>query len=228
MKYRFLFLDLDNTILDFHKAEYFALGKTLRHFGLEPTDYVRSRYSAINRAHWDMLERMEITRDQVLVGRYAVLLQEFGLTVDPTECARFYEHCIAYDDHYFIQGADTALAELSGEYRLYLASNGTSQMQHGKLENLGIKHCFEDLFISEELGADKPDVRFFEKAFARIEGFDPALALMVGDSLGADIKGGIAAGIDTCWINPDRKSGDLQPTYRLDSLAQLPALLKAL
>lgn len=228
MKYEFLFLDLDNTILDFHKAEYYALGKTLSHFGLEPTDYVRGRYSVINRAHWDMLERMEITRDQVLVGRYEVLLKEFGLRVDSVECARFYEHCITHDDHYFLPGADTALAELSKNYKLYLATNGTLEMQHGKLKNLGIKPYFEKLFISEELGTDKPDVKFFEGAFAQIPGFDKCRALMVGDSLGADISGGIAAGIDTCWINPDQKPGDLQPTYQLRSLAQLPGLLKSL
>ena len=228
MKYKFIFLDLDNTILDFHKAEYFALGKTLRHLGLEPTDYVRGRYSVINRTHWDRLERMEITRDQVLTGRFEELLKEFGLTVDPVECARFYEHCIAHDDHYFLPGAGEAVAALSKDYRLFLASNGTSEMQHGKLENLGIKPYFEDLFISQELGVDKPSVKFFEGAFARIEGFNPALALMVGDSLGADIKGGIDAGIDTCWINPECKSGDLQPTYELRQLAQLPALLKSL
>ena len=154
MKYQFLFIDLDNTILDFGKAEYYALGKTLRHFGLEPTDYVRSRYSAINRAHWDMLERMEITRDRVLTGRFEVLLQEFGLAVDPVECARFYENCIACDDHYFLPGADEAIVELSKDYRLFLASNGTSQMQHGKLEKLGITSYFADLFISQEVGVD--------------------------------------------------------------------------
>ncbi len=228
MKYKYLFIDLDNTILDFHKAEYFALGKTLSHFGLEPTDYVRSRYSVINRAHWDMLERMEITRDQVLTGRYEVLLKEFCLDVNPVECARFYEHCIAYDDHYFLPGAGEALAALSKDYRLFLASNGTAEMQHGKLKNLGITALFDKLFISEELGVDKPDARFFQRAFAQIDGFDPKYALMVGDSLVADIKGGIDAGIDTCWINPEGKSGNLQPTYTLAQLSQLPALLKSL
>ena len=68
----FLFLDLDDTILDFHKAERLAIAKTFRAFGLEPTEEVLARYHLINRAHWEMLERGELTRDQVLTGRFRV------------------------------------------------------------------------------------------------------------------------------------------------------------
>ena len=82
MKYEFLLLDLDDTILDFHKAEYIALGKTLESFGLDPTEQVRARYSQINKAHWERLERKELTREQVLVGRFGALFAEYGITVD--------------------------------------------------------------------------------------------------------------------------------------------------
>ena len=88
----FLFLDLDDTILDFHKVEHIALGKTFCFFGLEPTDEVMARYSQINKAHWEMLERKELTREEVLVGRFAVLFEEYGVAVDPVRCARDYEH----------------------------------------------------------------------------------------------------------------------------------------
>ncbi len=84
----FLFLDLDDTILDFHKAERLAIGKTLRTFGLEPTEEVLTRYHLINKAHWEKLERKELTREAVLVGRFAVLFQVFDLQADPQACAR--------------------------------------------------------------------------------------------------------------------------------------------
>ena len=48
----FLFLDLDDTILDFHMAERLAINKTLRDFGLEPTEEVLGRYHVINKWHW--------------------------------------------------------------------------------------------------------------------------------------------------------------------------------
>ena len=76
----FLFLDLDDTILDFHKAEKLAICKTLASFGAEVTDEVLNRYHVINKAHWEMLERGELTRDQVLVQRFAVLFQELQIS----------------------------------------------------------------------------------------------------------------------------------------------------
>ena len=67
---RYLFLDLDDTILDFKKAEAIAIRKTMAAYGLEPTDERAARYSAVNDRHWKALERGEMTRDQVVVGRY--------------------------------------------------------------------------------------------------------------------------------------------------------------
>ena len=84
----FLFLDLDDTILDFHKAEHLALSKTLRQFGLEPTEEVMSRYSEINKSYWERLERKELTRPQILVGRFESLFDEYGIAVEPAAVAR--------------------------------------------------------------------------------------------------------------------------------------------
>ena len=228
MKYEFLLIDLDNTILDFGRTEHAALGSTLRQFGLEPTEEVRARYSVINKAHWDKLATGEMTRQQVLLGRFQTLLAEYGIDCDPAECARCYENHIANGPHYFLPGAGEALAELAKDHKLYLASNGTAQMQDGKLKNLGIRSLFQDIFVSETMGADKPSLTYYERCFARIEGFDPSRAMMVGDSLNADIQGGINAGIATCWLNLEGKPGNLQPDYEISALADLPALLKTL
>ena len=83
----FLFLDLDDTILDFHKAERIALSKTLESFGLEPTEAVLSRYSEINKLHWQRLERGELTRPQVLLGRFSCLFEEAGIACDAAAIA---------------------------------------------------------------------------------------------------------------------------------------------
>jgi beta-phosphoglucomutase-like phosphatase (HAD superfamily) len=108
----FLFIDLDDTILDFHMAEQVALSKTLRFFGLEPDEQVIARYSQINREHWERLERKELTREEVLVGRFQVLFREYGLTVDPVQCARTYEGNLS-QGHYFLPGAREAVESLS-------------------------------------------------------------------------------------------------------------------
>ena len=104
----FLFLDLDDTILDFHKAERIALSKTLRDFGLEPTDEVLTRYHIINRRRWEALERGEMTRDQVQEGRFRVLFAELGRAVDAVAVTRAYESNLGIG-HYFLPGAQEAV-----------------------------------------------------------------------------------------------------------------------
>ena len=223
----FLFLDLDDTILDFHKAERLALGKTFRGFGLEPTEQVMNRYSLINKAHWERLERKELTREEVLVGRFETLFREFGLEVDPECCARTYEDNLSVG-HYFLPGAEEAVKALSQKYKLYMASNGTAKVQAGRLASANISRYFQEVFVSQEIGANKPDLAYFERCFARIPGFDKSKAMMVGDSLTSDILGGIRAGIRTCWVNPDGKPAraDIQPDYEIQALHQLETLLE--
>ena len=227
MKFEFLLIDLDDTILDFHKAEYIALGKTLESFGLAPSEQVRARYSLINKAHWERLERKELTREQVLVGRFGVLFSEYGITVDPRECARRYEQNLSVG-HYFLPGAREALESLSRKYKLYMVSNGTARVQIGRLESADISHFFREIFISQQVGVNKPDKEFFTRSFAKIPDFDPKKAIIVGDSLTSDIQGGINAGIATCWVNPGHKPQTIPADYEIESLAQLEALLESL
>ena len=225
----FLFLDLDDTILDFHKAERLAISRTFRSFGLEPTDQVLERYHVINRQHWERLERGELTRDQVLTGRFQMLFEELGIPAQPQAIAKGYEHNLGLG-HYFLPGAKEALDALRGKYRLFLASNGTASVQHSRLTSAGLYPYFEEVFVSQALGANKPSRAFFDACAARIPGYDPRKALMVGDSLTSDILGGINAGMKTCWVCPRGAQGrpDIVPDYRIEALSQLPELLKTL
>lgn len=225
----FLFLDLDDTIFDFKKAERLALEKTFRFLGLEPTEAVMTRYSQINKAHWERLERKELTREEVLVGRFGQLFQEAGLKADAEYCARTYENNLSVG-HYFLPGAPEALEALHRKYKLYLASNGTAKVQAGRLASANISHYFQEVFVSQEIGANKPDLAYFERCFARIPGFDPKRAMMVGDSLTSDILGGIQAGMATCWVNPEGKPcrADIRPDYEICALHQLETLLEAI
>lgn len=225
----FLFIDLDDTILDFHKAEHIALGKTLEHFGLAPTKEVLDRYSLINKAHWEMLERKELTREQVLVGRFETLFREYGMEIDPILCARTYEGYLS-QGHYFLPGAYEAVESLSKKYKLYLASNGTARVQAGRLESANISHFFREIFVSQTMGANKPDIAYFNACFARIPDFDVSKAMIVGDSLTSDILGGKNAGMQTCWVNPKGKTApaDLQPDYEIPALSALEPLLESI
>ena len=225
----FLFLDLDDTILDFHKAEKLAIAKTIAAFGAEVTEQVLQRYHVINKAHWERLERGELTREQVLVQRFAVLFAELGIEADAAACARAYEHNLSIG-HYFLPGAEEAVERLSKKYRLFLASNGTSSVQKGRMTSANLYRFFEKVFVSQEIGYNKPSIQYFHACFAQIPGFDPAKAMMVGDSLTSDIRGGINAGIATCWV-ADAEAPDhpaITPDYRIESIAQLERLLETI
>ena len=225
----FLFLDLDDTILDFHKAERLAIAKTFSDFGIEPTDEVLHRYHLINKACWERLEKGEWTREEVLTRRFGLLFAEYGVDVDPTACARAYEKNLSVG-HYFLPGAEEAVDALSKKYRLFLASNGTASVQKGRMTSANLYRFFEKVYVSQELGYNKPALEFFQAAFAQIPDFDPAKAIMVGDSLTSDIWGGIQAGIRTCWVNPNHAPArpDIPADYEIESLTQLEALLETL
>ena len=226
MKYEILLIDLDETIFNFKQAEENALGKTIRAFGLEPTEEVLGRYKVINAGLWAQLEQGTITHQEVLENRFGNLFAEFGIPVDKVACS------VAYGDglserHYYMEGAEEALEKLQGKYRLFLASNGTASVQRRRMDSANLYRFFEDIFISQEIGAEKPALEFFEGAFARIPDFDRSKTMIVGDRLSSDIRGGNVAGIATCWLNADGKPRDpaIHVDYELKSLAELPDLL---
>ncbi len=229
MSIKHLFLDLDDTILDFHKAERIAIARTFESFGLEPTEAVLARYHVINRIHWERLERGEETRTQVLQNRFADLFSEMGMTADPAAIAKAYENNLGIG-HYFLPGAQEAVQSLHCKYKLYLASNGTAVVQDRRLESAGLNPYFDGIFISQRVGFDKPAKEFFEAAFATIPDFNPEQAMMVGDSLTSDILGGIRAGLKTCWVNADHRPGSpaIEPDYEIESITKLEALLETL
>ena len=224
-----LLLDLDDTILDFHKAERIAIAKTIRDFGVEPTEEVLSRYHAINKWHWEQLELGKLTRAQVLEDRFGVLFQELGVDANAALCARTYEKNLSIG-HWFLPGAEEAVAALSKRYRLFLVSNGTASVQKGRMTSANLYRFFEKVFVSQEIGFNKPAKAYFDACFSQIPGFDPSKTLLVGDSLTSDILGGKNAGVATVWVNPSHSPArpDIQPDYEIEALSQLQSLLNTL
>lgn len=223
---RNVLFDLDDTLFDFHKAEKIALTKTLVHFGIDPTEETLALYSAINAAHWKRLELGEISREEVKVGRYRELFKTIGVECDPVKATAYYESMLAIG-YYFMPGAPELLEELYGKYRLYIVSNGTAKVQEGRIGSSGIKKYMDGIFISQILGANKPDKQFFDICFSEIPDFSLSETVIIGDSLSSDIKGGINAGITTVWFNPKgiENDNDIKPDYTIKELSEVPGLL---
>lgn len=224
-----IFFDLDDTLLDFTRAEREALTRAFRRFDVDPTPAVLDRYHELNRQQWELLEEGKLTRPQVLLRRFDLLFAELGLDRSSRQVCDAYENLLA-QGHWFVPGALELLEALSPRYGLYLASNGAAAVQRSRLESAGILPYFKGVFISEEVGFDKPSPAFFRAVFAAVPGFSRETALMVGDSLTSDIRGGRNAGIRTCWFDPHGAAPrpDVVPDWRITALDQLPGLLETL
>ncbi len=220
-------LDLDNTILDFNTAERIALGRALGDLGLPVSDEIAALYNKINIQHWEMLEDGILTREQVLVQRYESLFRELGVETDAERAQSLYENYLA-EGHWFMPGAEELLESLQGKYRLFICSNGSQSVQDGRIASAGIAPYFEKIFISEHMEGNKPEARFFEQCFREIPGFDKSRAIILGDSLTSDIRGGKNAGILSCWFNPARReyNGTIIPDYEINKLAEFSLLLE--
>ncbi len=223
-----ILFDLDETLLDFKRSESRALSNMLRHIGVEPTEKVISRYSEINKSRWKLLEQGLLTRQQVKESRYEILFAELGVDYSAAEATAYYEGQLSQKGFMF---PDTIklLETLHGRYRMYIVSNGGSNVQSGRLLDSGIEKYFEDIFISEDAGAEKPSREFFDFCFGRRPEIKADGTVIIGDSLTSDIQGGINAGIRTIWFNPDgQQAAYIHPDYEVKTLMEIPALLEEL
>ena len=220
--------DVDGTLLDFAAAEKAAVQKLFIEFGLEVcTDDMVARYSAINDAYWKRLERGEITKAEVLVGRYRDFFSEIG--VDPRLAETFNaRYQVALGDTVAYRDDSLEIVKaLHGKVKQYVVSNGTVVAQTRKLERSGLGRWMDGIFLSEQLGAEKPSPRFFEQVFAALPDIPKEDMLIVGDSLTSDMQGGLAAGVPTCWYNPNRlpRPTDMAISFEIQNLQQIQELL---
>lgn len=219
MRYDTILFDADGTLLDFHRGESEAVREALLMSGIEADDEQIQTYSRINDGLWKKLERGEIERSVLLYHRFELFCEHYGYTsVDAKKIAVDYKQTLS-TKAYLIDGVTQLLDKLYGNVRMYIITNGVEFIQRGRYARSGIEKYFDGLFISEAMGIQKPDARYFEYVAQRIEGFDPKRTLVVGDSLTSDIKGGNNYGLDTCWYSPENgdTSGVADPTYRAES-----------
>ena len=226
--YSIILWDIDGTLLDFEVAEAAAIRTLYRDFGLgQCTDRALLNYNLINKKYWKRMELGEIGKQEVLVGRFREFLESEGLDVSLAESLNKEYQLRLGDTINFCENARELVSDLKGTVKQYAVTNGTVLAQGKKLKNSGLDKIFDGVFISEVVGYEKPDVRFFEGVYEKIGRPDKTQMLIIGDSLTSDIRVGNRGGIKTCWYNPQGKPNEdnEHADYEIQSLHELPKII---
>lgn len=221
-KYDVLLFDADRTLLDFNKSEYMALYKVCQEYNIPLDERRHHRYSQINQSMWDMHELGLISRDRLIYKRFEVFFEEENIQVDPIAFEDRYQYLLS-EEAYVIDGAFELIRDLSESYDIYIVTNGVKETQMKRLISSGLDKFLKGIFISGEIGYQKPSLEFFQVVFSKINNLEKDKTIIIGDSLTSDIKGGNNAGIDTCWYNPERLkiNKDVNVTFEIHDLQTL-------
>lgn len=224
-KYKYLFLDIDDTILDFKACERNAITKTIERYGLKATDELIEAYSEINQSLWKAFERKEITKPELLSKRFDMFFRNLGVEIDPDKVNYNYLTYLS-EEVFLINNAVELLEKIKDNLKIYVLTNAVERVQKRRLEKSGLNKYFDDVFISEVIGYQKPDVRFYDIVYNIIGKPNKNEIIVLGDSLTSDIQGGINFGVDTCYFNPNNKKGNIKATYEIDNLLAFLDIIK--
>lgn len=227
MRYEFLLFDLDDTLLDFEANERASLEKLFSDNGVSFTREVFDVYNAVNKELWAGYEKGTIELAEVLNTRFSKAMLKLDMEVDGILWEKQYRELLG-KGYQIIDGAFDLCEDLHQSYRLFIVTNGVTETQLNRLRLSGLYSFFEGIFTSQEIGYQKPAGEFFDYVKENISGFHPERALVIGDSLSSDIKGGYLAGIDTCWINRKNttNTSGVESTYTITKLKDLYEILK--
>lgn len=200
--------DIDGTLLNFKKAQYVALYRCFSCFNKYLDDEMVEVYDRINHSYWLMLEKGEISKSELLVKRFVDFFGKYGIMIDPEEFNEMYQMELGNTYVFNDNGYETVRALKNRGIVQFAITNGTKTAQDGKLRGSGLIDMLDEIFISEDVGYEKPDKRFFEPVIAKLReyGIDKSECIIVGDSESSDVQGGINAAIRTVHYTNDLKS----------------------
>ena len=220
----FLLFDADGTLFDFDRSERCAFGAIAERFGFDGSGDVYEVYHEINAELWKDFERGLIEKGALLVERFRRLSEKYEFNADPAAVNREYLWELG-GYGFLLDGAYEVCEKLVKDYRkkLCIVTNGTTQVQKRRFASSELSKLLSGVFVSEEIGFPKPDIRYFEHVFSHIKDFDISRALVIGDSLSSDIRGANTAGVASCWYNPKQKENNegVVCDYTISSLWEL-------
>ena len=199
-----VFLDVDDTLLDFEKCAKSAMHEAADRLGIKLPDRIETRFHEINDMLWKKLQQGQISPEELHRIRWGMIFSDFGIETDGEAFDRMFSACL-FETAEPVDGADRLLERLHGHVRIFAASNASYDEQRNRLEKAGMLQYFEKLFVSDRIGFPKPQKEFFDACFRELPELHPAEVLMIGDSISSDISGAYAYGMRTCWFNKKKK-----------------------
>lgn len=228
MRFTTILWDLDQTILDFRKSMDYALRLSFEKMRLPIDEEKIALYEAINDSYWRRLERGEISKEEVLIGRFRTFFERLGIMDKPEDIADFYQDALG-EVYFFRDEADKLLTKLKElGYRQYIVTNGVNRTQAKKLRISKLEHIVDGVFVSEVIGYPKPQKEYFDACFDKLDGTTRQECILVGDSITSDMQGAVNAGVTACWYNPEQRANELGIAidYEIRNLWELLAILQ--
>ncbi len=225
-KYKTILFDIDDTLIDFDIDQKTAFKEAVKKIGYVCNDKMYEDYNKINLSMWEELNLGKMTLNEVFVNRFSVFFKKYGIKYDELEFNKILTDMFQKTGT-LIKGVKETLDKLVNNYELAVISNGPKDQQYHRLKNANISKYFSEFFISEEIGYNKPDKRFFDIVFKNIDNKEKSKILIVGDSITSDIIGGKQVGVDTCLYNIRNKENktNIKPEYEIENFEELLQIL---
>ena len=230
-----IFIDIDNTLLDFDAYVKESLRSGFEKFGIcTYEDWMHDAFERENRKLWLQIEDGSLSFEELQKIRFNKVFEAIGVEFDGPTFEKYFREYLN-ESAIPVEGAMKMLEYLSGKYILCTASNGPYNQQVHRLELADMLKYFRHHFISEEIGTSKPSKEFFDVAVSRLNEGEraagnpeilPSEIMIIGDSLTSDMAGGIGSGLKTCWLDKADKGNSKGMTLdyivkRLDTVSVL-------
>lgn len=223
MEYSHLLFDFDNTLVDFTHSAFKGLQDTFSKYNIEWNDDNYQLYKTINHSLWTEFEQGLINTEDIRKKRFTLFLQSLNIQdIDGYEMNAFYLEQIVAHPKILAQTVE-ALQTLQKNFTLGIVTNGLKEVQRRRLTKHQLDDYFEHVFVSDEINLAKPDPRYFQHVYDRIDESDKSRVLVIGDNIQSDIGGAQSFGFKTCWYNPSQKenTSEFSPTYTIRDLNAL-------
>lgn len=218
-----VFIDIDDTILDWHLCSHQAASYASQKLNIQLTDNFFDILDDVNQSLWDRYDKKEIDFETIKAIRFKTIFEKANIKADPILFEQAFREGVR-DSTIEVIGARDLLEYLYSKYYIFAASNSNLYQQLRRLSRSNLLDYFNDLFISEDIGYRKPSKEFFLECIRRSH-FDVDEIIVIGDSLTTDIEGAHNSNLKSIWYNPKRKEVNHNATYMVYDLNDIKKIL---